>query len=157
MFDRHQHPAPCATQFNRPILRGLWHKHFVQPAGIWENLKNHWKKNGRLERAVRDVPQDHLLHHIAIVGYSDRAGNSSPNAKGKLTGEWTIIYAKQSRGLIAVSRQVTNQLLELVIDASANEIHFILAHAGADAEDVDVFALEAPVRREGVFGAEAGS
>jgi hypothetical protein len=65
-------------------LKGLWHKHFMQPAYIYENIKNHWAK--RLEE-LADCPAENLAHKIVLSGYTDRS------TKHALTGEW-IVFAK---------------------------------------------------------------
>lgn len=80
------------AQFRGRILRGLWHKHFMQPSYIGRNLQNHWTDQ-RLEQVTRDVPAHQLPHHLVLRGYTERAGNGAPDGSPALTGEW-IVYAK---------------------------------------------------------------
>jgi len=84
------------TEDAKPLggpLAGLWHKHFMQPAYIAQNLKNYWTPK-RLGRAARKYPTEQLLYQVILGGYAAKAGNAAPNAQPTLTGEW-IVYAKQ--------------------------------------------------------------
>jgi hypothetical protein len=85
------------SQFTRPPLRGLWHKHYHQAAFISTNVENHWRANsfaGHVKMAAdkMSVPDDKLigfmLHEYVISGYKDRS------RARRLTGEW-IVYARQ--------------------------------------------------------------
>lgn len=78
--------------FQRRILKGLWHKHFMQPGYIGQNLQNHWTDE-RLEQLLRDVPTSRIPYDLVLRGYTERAGNGAPDAPPALTGEW-IVFAK---------------------------------------------------------------
>ncbi|MFH0295655.1 hypothetical protein AAFX91_00225 [Bradyrhizobium sp. 31Argb] len=82
------------SELGRPPLRGLWHKHFMQPAYIAKNLVNYWNPE-KLEQLEREVPRDRWIHHFVIEGYSQRAGNAPPSEglQPALTGQW-IVFAK---------------------------------------------------------------
>lgn len=87
-----------ATEFNRPPLKGLWHKHYFAAHFMLKNIRLGLGKNG-LEDAINDVldpnkvkiiEQNHIDEIIRKVlndplekRYSD----------GKMTGEW-IVFAK---------------------------------------------------------------
>ena len=103
-----------AAPFNGPVLKGLWHKHFMDAHFIPKNLANHWgvhdtssdtkgSKSSRrfmdcLSKARREVEKrggdgndletvlPYLTDMLIFKGYQDRAQH------GKLTGEW-IVYA----------------------------------------------------------------
>ncbi len=82
------------TEFLRPPLHGLWHKHFMQPSFIWKNLELYWKE--RLEELrQQNLPPEQVRHHMMIEGYSRRTGNAPPEEKQEpeATGEW-IVFAK---------------------------------------------------------------
>lgn len=75
-----------ATRFRHKPLKGLWHKHFMQPSYICKNLDNHWTPE-RLGKLAGE-PQTTWTYRIFMDGYRDRSRNRA------LTGEW-IVFAKK--------------------------------------------------------------
>lgn len=87
-----------ATQFTRPPLKGLWHKHFFCSRFMAHNMKNHLS-GGKLEKLVHEVLDSkkspvvtegmirELSHRVTVEAFEERA------AGGNLTGEW-IVFAK---------------------------------------------------------------
>lgn len=88
-----------ATQFNRPPLAGLWHKHFFTHHFLVQNIQNALK-GGKLEALINDVMDpskssiitkemiSELSHRVTHEPVEERANNK------RLTGEW-IIFAKE--------------------------------------------------------------
>ena len=89
-----------ATAFNRPPLRGLWHKHFFCHHFLMHNITNALK-GGKLKALINDVMESsksslvtpemisELAHRVTHEPVEDRAKNK------KLTGEW-IVFAKHN-------------------------------------------------------------
>lgn len=86
-----------AAPFKGSLLRGLWHKHYSQPAFILENVLNHWTPKrdfaARVEKIARDeaIPDEKKIgaevHAFVIGGYQERSNAA------EMTGEW-IVYAR---------------------------------------------------------------
>lgn len=76
-----------ASLFQRPPLKDLWHKHFMQPAFLGKNLRLQLTVE-RFQKLFREKPIETLVHHLVLDSYSERAGNAA------LTGEW-IVFARQ--------------------------------------------------------------
>lgn len=88
------------TQFRKPPLKGLWHKHYPSARFIAQNIKNHLSGNKLTELVKqtlegKDTYDDalqiayELSHKVVSQSYDERAQS------GKLTGEW-IIFAKHN-------------------------------------------------------------
>lgn len=88
-----------ATEFRRPPLKGLWHKHFFSAHFLVPNIQNALKddKSGDLinkiiNRAKSDVITKEIIsefaHCITHKPFEERASSN------KLTGEW-IVFAKE--------------------------------------------------------------
>ncbi len=86
-----------AAMFTRPLLTGLWHKHYQQASFLPQNVLNHWRANdfaAHAEKAMNEpaIPQDKLMgaliHEFVLGGYRERSHTH------RLTGEW-IIYSRQ--------------------------------------------------------------
>lgn len=86
-----------ATQFNKPPLKGLWHKHYFSARFLAQNISLGLGRNG-LEKLIREVldPSEptitkemiqELAHRISHEPFEQRV------AEKRLTGEW-IIFAK---------------------------------------------------------------
>lgn len=83
------------SQFTQdPLLKGLWHKHYMQAKYISRNCLNEIRH--RLPSLIREIganSKSHeefaalIAHEASIVAYEKR------HSKGKLTGEW-IVFAK---------------------------------------------------------------
>lgn len=89
-----------ATEFTKPPLKGLWHKHFFSTHFVGHNLANHHAGNrlGNLVEQVMDPTKypivtaeliGKLAHEIVTGAFEKR------EAQGKLTGEW-IVFAKHA-------------------------------------------------------------
>lgn len=88
-----------ATEFRRPPLASLWHKHFFSHHFLITNIQNALK-GGKLDRLVNDVMNpskstiitkemiSELAHRVTHEPVEERANNQ------KLTGEW-IVFAKE--------------------------------------------------------------
>jgi hypothetical protein len=70
--------------FRHKPLKGLLHKHFMQPSYIGKNLDNHWTPK-RLRKLVLQ-PQDNWANDLVLGGYRDRS------SRRVLTGGW-IVFA----------------------------------------------------------------
>lgn len=87
-----------ATAFNRPPLKGLWHKHFFSAHFLVNNMALALGKKG-VEDLVKEVMDptksstitkdmiEELAHRVTHVPIEQR------DQQGKLTGEW-VIFAK---------------------------------------------------------------
>jgi len=90
-----------ASQFRRPPLFPLWHRHFFAPRHMIRNIGERWgiargQGNSDLDQMIERVANDHgddpdlwqgvLAHHFAN-GYVERS------QAGRLTGDW-IIFAE---------------------------------------------------------------
>lgn len=91
-----------ATEFKRPLLRGLWHKHFLPtlPSAFAHNILNHLGKNGlsSLVEDVFDPVKSSVVTREMIEELAHRVVEESIVNRGaaeKLTGEW-IIFAKEN-------------------------------------------------------------
>lgn len=96
--DKDNSSSKPASKLNGAPLKGLWHKHYVLPQHLRENLRLHWKPQ-KLDQLVKTVldPQksdvvtgemiSNLAHDLVEGGFEKRA------TKQKLTGEW-IVFAK---------------------------------------------------------------
>jgi hypothetical protein len=88
----------AASEFTKPPLSGLWHKHFFSARFMPKNILNQLG-NGKLKAIVEEVldPENspvvteeminELSHRVTLETFESRA------TKGKLTGEW-IIFAR---------------------------------------------------------------
>lgn len=92
-----------ASEFRKPPLKGLWHKHFMPalPSVMAHNILNHLGKSG-LKDLVEEVfdPSKNRRKEEMISELSYRVVEESIEKRGdakKLTGEW-IIYAKEAGG-----------------------------------------------------------
>ena len=89
-----------ATEFRRPPLAGLWHKHFFCHHFLITNIQNALR-GGKLDDLVNEVMDPskspvitkemitELAHRVTHEPVEDRANNK------KLTGEW-IVFAKEA-------------------------------------------------------------
>ncbi len=91
-----------ASQFRRPPLFPLWHRHFFAPRHMIRNIGERWgiargQGNRDLDRMIERVANDHgddpdlwqgVLAHRFANGYVERS------LAGRLTGDW-IIFAEQ--------------------------------------------------------------
>jgi len=86
-----------ATEFRRPLLAGLWHKHFFCHHFLVQNIQNALK-GGKLHELINNVmdPSKATINKEMISELAHRVTNepveNRANAK-RLTGEW-IIFAK---------------------------------------------------------------
>lgn len=92
-----------ASEFKGPILKGLWHKHFLPalPSVFAHNITNHLGKHGLkdLVTEVFDPAKSKVVTREMIEELSTRIVEGSMvgrASKGKLTGEW-IIFAKENQ------------------------------------------------------------
>ena len=90
-----------ATQFTKPLLKGLWHKHHKQPEHLIKNALSHIEsQNGNAvfyklwKKIASDstIPDDKKLGAIAYGITTELLIDRSQ--KQKNTGEW-IVYARQ--------------------------------------------------------------
>jgi hypothetical protein len=94
----HSRPAStkAAAPFTRPLLSGLWHKHYFQAAFIPKNILNHWKSEDFSDRAkaimqdqaIPDDTKDGAQSHAFVLDAYRERGESR-----EITGEW-IVYAR---------------------------------------------------------------
>jgi hypothetical protein len=88
----------AATQFRRPPLKGLWHKHFFAARFLVHNLLNALGNNGLhdiVEKAM-DPAKSPIVTREMIEEVAHRVTHEpleARDAAGKLTGEW-IVYVK---------------------------------------------------------------
>ena len=87
-----------ATQFRKPPLQGLWHKHFFSARHLIKNVGIRWNLAGggnkNLSEMIESVAREHgdnpdlwpnvLTHRLVVEGFDERADRG-------LTGDW-IIY-----------------------------------------------------------------
>jgi len=92
-----------ASEFKGPILKGLWHKHFLPalPSVFAHNIINHLGRRGLkdLVTEVFDPTKSSVVTRGMIEELSSRLVEGSMidrASKGKLTGEW-IIFAKENQ------------------------------------------------------------
>ena len=67
------HSRPTRTKasapFGRPLLSGLWHKHYVQAAFIPKNVLNHWgSKSKRFFDRAKAIMQDQGIPYEKKAG-----------------------------------------------------------------------------------------
>lgn len=101
---RAEHNVKPASQFRRPPLFPLWHRHFFAPRHMIRNIGERWgiargQGNRDLDQMIERVAKDHgddpdlwqgvLAQHFAN-GYVERS------QAGRLTGDW-IIFAEHER------------------------------------------------------------
>jgi hypothetical protein len=90
-----------ATQFKHPLLRGLWHKHYLAEGGFVVNTM--WGLGGPSLKRIRDLVEQQRRRGAtpftaddvprlanAIAGTFDRRA-----ARAQLTGDW-IVYARHA-------------------------------------------------------------
>lgn len=87
-----------ATEFTKPPLKGLWHKHFFSAHFVGQNLVNHHAggRLGKLIEQVMDPANNPVLTPELINKLSKEVVTGAfekREAEGKLTGEW-IVFAK---------------------------------------------------------------
>ncbi len=87
-----------ATAFNRPPLRGLWHKHFFSAHFLVNNMALALGKNGleELIEEVMDPTKSSTITKEMIEELAHRVTHEPVEMRdqqGKLTGEW-VIFAK---------------------------------------------------------------
>lgn len=91
------------SEFVRPALRGLWHKHYLESnvPSLAKNLLNALQKYGLpdLERQVREIEasgEERYFSESDVVKIADEVVYKNYERRsddGQLTGEW-IVYAK---------------------------------------------------------------
>lgn len=81
----------------RGSLRGLWHKHYFQPAFIAKNVLNHWTSKGDFEARVEEIARDQAIPDEKKIGAAVQAyvmvGYQERSNAAEMTGEW-IVYAR---------------------------------------------------------------
>jgi hypothetical protein len=98
-------PTKPSSQFTKPPLAGLWHKHFFMPTFLVKNLCNYLGveqgHNKNLKRIVSDVlsvsvsecfteeDSAQIAHKVSAEAFQERANDQ------KLTGEW-IVFGKSN-------------------------------------------------------------
>jgi hypothetical protein len=87
-----------ATQFQRPPLQGLWHKHFFSAHFVAHNILNHLSGNKMMKLAehVFDPAISPIVTKEMINKFAHEVSHGAMEqriAKQKLTGEW-IVFAK---------------------------------------------------------------
>ena len=86
-----------ATQFRRPPLQGLWHKHYFAANFLAKNMQLALGRDG-LENLVSEVfdPSKPVITEEMIKELAHRITHEpveKRDADGKLTGEW-VVYVK---------------------------------------------------------------
>ncbi len=130
-----------ATEFRRPPLAGLWHKHFFTHHFLIPNIQNALK-GGKLNDLVNEVMDpskspiitremtSELAHRVTHEPVEERATNQ------KLTGEW-IIFAKDSGKNYYLCLNTHNagdqQIVDRIRDNCIREYQFLSALIGATA------------------------
>lgn len=122
----HSQSTKPASMFTRPVLRGLWHKHYTAPAFVMRNLINHWTQArtealaAEIEARIEVVPDrkcDLLAHRLVVDGYSER------HEARQMTGEW-IVFAKRDAGnvyLTLASHSEADEKIRERVDRAAAE------------------------------------
>lgn len=87
-----------ATAFNRPPLKGLWHKHFFSAHFLVNNMLLALGKDGlaKLVDEVIDPAESSIVTKEMIEELAHRVAHEPVETRdqdGKLTGEW-VIFAK---------------------------------------------------------------
>ena len=98
-YDKLSRTKP-ATQFKKPPLRGLWHKHYSSARFMAKNIKNHLSGSKLTELVKQTLEGKDTYHDAQQIAYelSDKVVRQSYDERaqsGKLTGEW-IIFAKHN-------------------------------------------------------------
>ncbi len=128
-----------ASQFRRPPLFPLWHRHFFAPRHMIRNIGERWgiargQGNRDLDQMIERVANDHghdpdlwqgVLAHRFADGYVERS------QAGRLTGDW-IIFAEHGglRHYLDLATheeglpQNTARLLKKLQDSAAAEFPF---------------------------------
>jgi hypothetical protein len=86
-----------ATEFHRPMLKGLFHKHHTQASFMLRNIQNHWTRRRRSQLAKDVLSEPSLSVADLARRLSDkivREGYLTRSQSRELTGEW-IVFAKQ--------------------------------------------------------------
>ncbi|CAN7319213.1 hypothetical protein LJR235_001644 [Pararhizobium sp. LjRoot235] len=88
----------AATQFEKPPLKGLWHKHHYSAQSLATNVINGLGKNGLaklaseiIDSAPNTVITEQMCNELACRAVFETLAQRSSG--GKLTGEW-LIFAK---------------------------------------------------------------
>jgi hypothetical protein len=91
------------TQFRRPPLRGLWHKHYLEDGlhSVAQNVKNGIDKDGLplFEDRMREAELSGQIRYVTVDDIpllaADAVGGTLKRrmAAGEMTGEW-IVYAR---------------------------------------------------------------
>lgn len=128
--------AKLPSPFKHLPLRGLWHKHYVQPVNLMKNVFNHWqRKSNGLNSTIADFGQveklDHLSHHLVISGYSTRSERS------ELTGEW-IVFAKadQRNYYLTLGEHGDDRAVFGRVMKARSDFPFLPFYAETDSRDV---------------------
>jgi hypothetical protein len=87
-----------ATRFNKPPLKGLWHKHYFSAHFLIKNIQLGLGKHGteNLVNEVFDPSKSNVITRDMINELSQRIAREpfeNRQKSGKITGEW-IIFAK---------------------------------------------------------------
>lgn len=85
-----------ATQFRRPPLQGLWHKHYFSANFVAANILLGLGKNGMENLAKEVFEPNQPITEKMISEMAHRVANEpleKRDADGKLTGEW-VVYVK---------------------------------------------------------------
>ncbi|EGR2552829.1 hypothetical protein DX888_19480 [Vibrio alginolyticus] len=85
-----------ATEFKRPPLKGLWHKHYFSARFLAKNLQIHHGKNGVKRVIEKHLANGETLTDEVIRKMGDDLITNAFESRAdlsKLTGEW-IVFAK---------------------------------------------------------------
>ena len=89
-----------ATEFTRPPLAGLWHKHYFSAHFLVPNIQNALK-GGKLDDLINEVMdplKSSIITKEMISEFAHRVTNEPVEERAnsnKLTGEW-IVFAKEA-------------------------------------------------------------
>ncbi len=88
-----------ATEFKRPPLKGLWHKHYKEPgeASVRINIRNSIAKAGFFEPELFDDTADlRAIVDTSVKSAFDKGYNQRQRDR-KYTGEWLIYVIHQGK------------------------------------------------------------
>jgi hypothetical protein len=94
-----------ASPFDRPPLKGLWHKHHFQASFLLQNIGNHWKINRKKQLKLSAMISE-CIKEEELGNFSDELAAklsykfvheayASRASENNITGEW-IIFAKHN-------------------------------------------------------------